>query len=155
LPACLCREVICSFHFITYAVDISLVTEPLPSYQQFLIVGFRGYESCTRCLATARLEHTYLLRYFGPFGQNVTFLPAYTLPYTYSIRKKREMKLYHSRKDSYAGAYTHTHTHTYIHFYTDRIRFVHISIYVCGEGRTGGGRGNFILMKLFLIVCAY
>jgi hypothetical protein len=24
-------------------------------------------ESCTRCMATARLEHTYFLRYFGPF----------------------------------------------------------------------------------------
>jgi hypothetical protein len=56
----MCREVICSFPFISYAVDISLVTEPLPSYQQFPIVGFRGYESCTRCLATARLEHIYI-----------------------------------------------------------------------------------------------
>jgi hypothetical protein len=33
---------------------------------KFLIVGFRRYESCTRCLATVRLEHTYFLRYFGP-----------------------------------------------------------------------------------------
>jgi hypothetical protein len=48
------------------AVDISVVTEPFPSYQQFLIVVFRGYKSCTRCLAMARLEHTYFLRYFGP-----------------------------------------------------------------------------------------
>jgi hypothetical protein len=55
------------------AVDISVVTEPLPSYQQLLIAGFRGYESCTRCLAMNRLEHTYIypffLRYFGPFGR--------------------------------------------------------------------------------------
>jgi hypothetical protein len=29
------------------AFDISVVTEPLSSYQQFLIAGFRGYESCT------------------------------------------------------------------------------------------------------------
>jgi hypothetical protein len=34
-----------------------MVTEPLPSYQQCLIVGFRGYELYTRCLATARFEH--------------------------------------------------------------------------------------------------
>jgi hypothetical protein len=51
------------------AVDIFVVTEPLPSYEQFLIVGFRGYESCTRCLATARLEHIYFLKYFGPLGR--------------------------------------------------------------------------------------
>jgi hypothetical protein len=54
---------------------------------------------------------------FRPFGQNAIFLPAYTL--SYSIRKKRETKLYHSPKDSYAGTHTntHTHTHTYIHTY--------------------------------------
>jgi hypothetical protein len=51
----------------------SLVTEPLPSYQQFLIVGFRGYESCTLCLAKARLEDTYFLRYFGPLGRMPLF----------------------------------------------------------------------------------
>jgi hypothetical protein len=51
------------------AVDISVVTEPLPRYQQFLIVGFRGYESCTRCVAMPRLEHTYFLGYFGPMGR--------------------------------------------------------------------------------------
>jgi hypothetical protein len=28
------------FYQSTYAVDISVVMEPLPSYQQFLIVGF-------------------------------------------------------------------------------------------------------------------
>jgi hypothetical protein len=27
------------------AVDISVVTEPLPSHQQFFLVGFRGYET--------------------------------------------------------------------------------------------------------------
>jgi hypothetical protein len=51
------------------AVDTSVIMEPLPSYQQFLNVGFRGYESCTCCLAMARLEHTYFLRYFGPLGR--------------------------------------------------------------------------------------
>jgi hypothetical protein len=55
---------------------------------------------------------------FRPFGQNVTFLPAYTLPYTYTIKESREMKLYHSPKDSYPGTYAHT----YIHFYIDRFR---------------------------------
>jgi hypothetical protein len=55
---------------------------------------------------------------FLPFGQNATFLPAYTVPYsTYTIRLKKEMKLYHSPKDSYAGTYTNT----YIHFYIDRL----------------------------------
>jgi hypothetical protein len=82
--------------------------EPLSSYQQFLIVGFHGYESCTRCLATATLEHIFP-KTFRPFGHNSTFLPAYTLPYTYTIKQNWEMKLYHSRKDSYAD--------TYIHFY--------------------------------------
>jgi hypothetical protein len=51
------------------AIDISVVTEPLHSQQQFLIVGFRGYESYIRCLATARLEHTYILKYFGPLSR--------------------------------------------------------------------------------------
>jgi hypothetical protein len=50
---------------------------------------------------------------FRPFGQNATFFPAYTLPYTYTIRKTREMKLYHSRKDSYAGTYTYIHSLLY------------------------------------------
>jgi hypothetical protein len=54
---------------------VAVDTEPLPTYQQFLIVGFHGYESCTRCLATARLEHTYILRYFGPFG----WMPYFSL----------------------------------------------------------------------------
>jgi hypothetical protein len=52
---------------------ISVVTEPLPSYQQFHIVGFRGYKSCTRCLATTRLERTYFLRCFGPLGRMLHF----------------------------------------------------------------------------------
>jgi hypothetical protein len=37
-----------------------MVMEPLPSYQQFLIVGFRGYELCARCLAMSRLAYTYI-----------------------------------------------------------------------------------------------
>jgi hypothetical protein len=50
---------------------------------------------------------------FQPFGQNATFLPAYTLPYTYTMRQKRELKLYHSRKDSYARTHTHIHSLLY------------------------------------------
>jgi hypothetical protein len=66
------------------AVDISVVMEPLSSYQQFLIVGFHGYEKCTRCLAMPRLEHTYIYpflhRYFGPLGRMPRFqaLPKYS-----------------------------------------------------------------------------
>jgi hypothetical protein len=52
---------------------VAVVTELLPSDQQFLTVGSRGCESCTRCLATARLEHTYFLRYFGPLGRMLHF----------------------------------------------------------------------------------
>jgi hypothetical protein len=68
------REAVCSFPSITSAINccrkyISVVSEPLPSYQQFLTVSFRGYESRIRCLATARLEHTHFLRYFGPLGR--------------------------------------------------------------------------------------
>jgi hypothetical protein len=89
-----------------------MVMEPLPSYQQFLIISFRGYESCTRCLAMLRLEHTYIyqffIRYFGPLGRMPHFFLAYTLPYT--IRKNKEMKLYHSPKDSYARTYKHIHS---------------------------------------------
>jgi hypothetical protein len=49
---------------------------------------------------------TYILpQIFRPFGQNATFLPAYTLPYTYAIREKIEMKLYHSGRDSYIYIY--------------------------------------------------
>jgi hypothetical protein len=36
------------------------------NYQVFIIVGFQGYESCSRCPAMAMLEHTYFLRYFSP-----------------------------------------------------------------------------------------
>jgi hypothetical protein len=46
--------------FSSFPCEISIITEPLPSYQQFLTVGVRGYESSTRCLAMARLEHTYI-----------------------------------------------------------------------------------------------
>jgi hypothetical protein len=46
------------------AIDISVVTEPLPSS---LLVS--ADESCTRCLATVRLEYTYFLRYFVPLGR--------------------------------------------------------------------------------------
>jgi hypothetical protein len=88
LLVCLCREVICSFPFITYTVDISIVTEPLPSYQQFLIVGFCGYESCTRCLATASLKHTYFLRYFGPLGR----MPHFSLLIRFLIQSGKRGK---------------------------------------------------------------
>jgi hypothetical protein len=92
---------------------VAVFTEPLPSYQQFLIAGFRGYESCTCCLATVKLEHTYFLRYFGPLGR----MPHFSLLIIFLIfiqsGKKREMELYHSRKDNYAGN-AHIHTFTFI-----------------------------------------
>jgi hypothetical protein len=107
-----------------------VVTEPLPSYQQFLIVGFRGYESCTRCLATAKLEHTYFLRYFGPSGR----IPHFSLlilfltliqsgkrgKWNYTIHRKIVMP-------------EHTHIHSllysliYIYIYLDPI-FMHIAL---------------------------
>jgi hypothetical protein len=89
-----------------------VVTEPLPSYQQFLIVGFRGYESCTRCLATARLERTYFLRYFCPLGR----MPHFSLLVLFLI-------LIQSAK---RGKWNYTihrkivmPEHTYLHFYID------------------------------------
>jgi hypothetical protein len=64
---------------------MSLVTEPLPSYQQFLIVGFCGWGMYP--LPGNGQAGTYIFsEIFRPFVQNVTFLPAYTLPYTYTIR---------------------------------------------------------------------
>jgi hypothetical protein len=49
-------------------------------------------------------------------GQNATFLPATLFLILTQYGKIREVKLYHSRKDSYAGTYTHT----FIHFYVER-----------------------------------
>jgi hypothetical protein len=67
------------------AVDIPVVTEPLPSYQQFLIFGFCGRVMCP--LPGDGQAGTYIFpQIFRPFGQNATFLPAYALPYTYTIR---------------------------------------------------------------------
>jgi hypothetical protein len=79
---------------------------------------------------------------FRPFGQNATFLLAYTLPYTYTVRSKREMKLYHSRKDSNAGTYIHTYIHLYIYIY----------IYICRYQGVwcNGSRSPCILMQLML-----
>jgi hypothetical protein len=56
------------------------------------------YESCTHCLAMARLEHTYIHKYIFPqifrhFRQHAPLLPAYT----YTIKKKTD----------YAGTYIH------------------------------------------------
>jgi hypothetical protein len=96
---------------------VAVVTEPLPSYQQILIVCFCGYESCTCCLATAMLEHTYFLRYFGPLGK----MPYFSLfilfliliqsgkrgKWNYTIHGKIVMP-------------EHTYIHTYINFYVDR-----------------------------------
>jgi hypothetical protein len=91
-----------------------VVTEPLSSYLQFLIVGLRGYEPCTRCLATARLEHAYFLIYFGPMGR-MPHLSRLILiqsgkrgKWNYTLHGKRVMP-------------EHTHIQTYIHFYIDRL----------------------------------
>jgi hypothetical protein len=60
---------------------------------------------------------TYIFSHiFRPFWQNAIFITAYTLPFIKS-GKSGEMKLYHSRKDSYAGTYTHIHTYSFIYIY--------------------------------------
>jgi hypothetical protein len=64
----LCDQLLPGYLFIPRSI-VAMVTEPLPSYQQFIIAGFREYESWTHCLETARLEHTYFLKYFGPLGR--------------------------------------------------------------------------------------
>jgi hypothetical protein len=92
------------------------------------LLVFRGYESCTRCLAIARLEHTYFLRYFGPLGRMSHFsrLVLFLIfiqsdkigKWNYTIHRKIVMS-------EHTYTYTHTHTytyiHTYIHFYIDRL----------------------------------
>jgi hypothetical protein len=99
------------------AVDISVVTELLPSYQQFLIVGLLGYESCTRCLATAKLEHTYFLGCFGPLGR----MPHFSLLILFLILiqsgKRRKLNYVIHRKIVMSE---HAYIYTYIHFYIDR-----------------------------------
>jgi hypothetical protein len=102
---------------------MSVVTKPLPSYQQFLIVGFRGYESCTRCLAMPRLEHTYiypfLLRYFGPLGR----MPPFSLLMLFLILiqagKRRKLNYtIHRKIVRPEHTYIRTYIHTYIHTFT-------------------------------------
>jgi hypothetical protein len=107
------------------AVNISVVTEPLPSYQQFLIVCFHGYESRTHCLATARLEHTYFLRYFGRLGRMPHFflLILFVIfiqsdkrgKWNYTIHRKIVMP-----KHTHTHTYIHIYIHTYIHFHKYR-----------------------------------
>jgi hypothetical protein len=84
-------------------------TGPYPEpYQSSLLIS--AAESCSRCLATARLEHTYFLRYFGPLGR----IPHLSLLILFLI-------LIQSGK---RGKWNYTihgkivmleHTHTYIH----------------------------------------
>jgi hypothetical protein len=94
------------------AVNISVVTEPLPSYQQFPIVGFRGYESCTRCLATARLDHTYFLRYFGPLGRMSRFSMLILFLILIQSGKRGKWNYTIHRKIVMPE---HTYIHAYIH----------------------------------------
>jgi hypothetical protein len=95
-------------------VDISVVTEPLPSYQQFFIVGFRRYELCTRCLATAKLQNTYLLRYFGPLGR----IPRFSLLILFLILiqsgKRGKWNYTIHRKKVCRNIHTYIHTFTFI-----------------------------------------
>jgi hypothetical protein len=94
--------------------------EPLPSYQQFLIVGFGGYESCTRCLATARLEHTYFLRYFGSLGRMTHF--SLLILFLILIQSGKKGKWSYTIHGKIVMP-EHTYTHTYIHFYIERLIF--------------------------------
>jgi hypothetical protein len=89
--------------------------EPLPSYQQFPIVDFRGYESCTRCLAMPRLEHIYIypffFRYFGPFGR----MSHFSLPILFLIQSgKRGKWNYTIHRKIVTPEHTHIHS-----FYID------------------------------------
>jgi hypothetical protein len=95
------------------AIDIATLMEPLPSYQQLLIVDFPRIWAMWPLPGNGQAGTCIFSQIFRPFGQNATFLPAYTLPYTYTIRWEREVKLYHSWEDSYAGTYTHINIHTF------------------------------------------
>jgi hypothetical protein len=99
--------------------DIFVVMEPLPSYQQFPIVGFRGCETCTQCLAMARLGHTHFLRYFGPLGR----MPHFSLLILFLIQSGKRGKCNYTIQGK-IYARTYTHTHTYIHFYVDGCVFI-------------------------------
>jgi hypothetical protein len=92
-----------------------MVTEPLPSYQQFLIVGFRWYESCTRCLATAKLEHTYFLRYFGLLGRMPHF--SQLILFLILIQSGKRGKWNYTIHGKIVMP-KHTYIHTYIHTFT-------------------------------------
>jgi hypothetical protein len=89
-----------------------MVTEHLPSYEQLLFVGLRGYESCTRCLATASLEHTYFLRYFGPLGRMSHF--SLLILFLILIQSGKRGKWNYSIHGKIVMP-EHTYTHTYIH----------------------------------------
>jgi hypothetical protein len=89
-------------------------------------------ESCTRCLATARLEHTYFLRYFGPLGR----MPHFSLlilfliliqsgkrgKWNYAIHGKIVMP-------EHTHTYIHTHTHTHIQGVSQKSWNIYIYIY--------------------------
>jgi hypothetical protein len=110
-------RVFITFHFITSAINCcrrSVVMELLHSYQQFFIVRFRGYESWTRCLATARPKHTYFLKYFGPLGRMSHFSLLILFLILIQSGKRRKWNLIIHRKIVMPE---HTHMRTYIHFY--------------------------------------
>jgi hypothetical protein len=101
-----------------------VVTEPLPSYQQFLIVGFRGYELCPRCLATARLEHAYFLRYFGPLGRTPRF--SLIILFLILIQSGRRGKWnYTIHGKIVMPQHTYTHTFTFLSIYLSIYLFIY------------------------------
>jgi hypothetical protein len=98
----------------------------IASYEQFRVFGFRGYESCSRCFATGRLEHTYFLRYFGPLGRmsHSSLLILFLIliqsgkrgKCNYTIDGKIVMP-----EHTHIQTNIHTYIHTYVHFYVDRL----------------------------------
>jgi hypothetical protein len=99
-------EAVCSFPFITSAINCCRHIYPwlrnrcLAINNSSLLVS--ADESCTRCLATVRLEHTYFLRYFGPLGR----LRHFSLLFLILIQSVKE------------GHETIPFTERYIHTYT-------------------------------------
>jgi hypothetical protein len=72
--------------------------------------------SRTRCLATARLQHTYFLRYFGPLGRMPHLFLLILLLILIQSGKRGKWNYTIHRK-----IVMPEHTHTHIHIYIDRL----------------------------------
>jgi hypothetical protein len=95
---------------------------------------FRGYESCTRCLATARLKHTYVLRYFGPLGR----MPHFTQLILFLIQSGKRGKWNYAIQGKIVMP-----EHTYTHFYIDNN----------SNNNNNNNNNNLIQLNSLLFMC--